>query len=112
MGAMSGKEEREQLKQSGLNAAWFKRYEHVCSKYAANHNVAKAANASISPMIERDLVAKKRLRNERKTRRTKSCILPPIHGESSDGAQRSVSQEGEAASQAASQSGSWTEPPL
>lgn len=71
---MSDKEGMAALRQSGLNAAWFKRYEHMCAKYSNDHRLAKAAKASISPLIEKNLTEKR----ERRQRAQMSAKLPRI----------------------------------
>lgn len=74
---MADKEGMQALRQSGLNAAWFKRYEHVCEKYANPARVSNAAKASISPLIEKNLAVKRQQRVQRAQTRA-STKLPPI----------------------------------
>jgi len=91
---MGDRDGMEMLKQSGLNAAWFKRYEHMCNKYARGYNkhlgqanssskqaynnrMSQCAKATISPLIEKNL---EEVKARRRRRTHMSAKLPRIGG--------------------------------
>jgi len=67
---MPGQNGENPLKQSGLNAAWFTRYEHTCKKYGAAIKESKQLLKTPSPMLDMPVIRKRKTPSPTK--------LPPI----------------------------------